>query len=318
MSDSLTVFGTDFTGVTGIKATQTGDGQLTYIRPTGTKSITSNGTGIDVTQYASVDVSVSGGGSNDFIVTVSWNSTSEMWEPDCTWAEYYAAIGAGKTIVVETDESYYDAIADGSGDSSGLSYRVAQTGQNNNVIVYDQTFTSSGTALLGVNDYVYPLGSKQITANGWDIDVAGYAYADVWVTPNLQAKTNINPSTSSQTVTADQSYDGLSSVQINAMPSGSVSASATKGTVSNHSISVTPKATVGTAGYLAAGDTTGTAVSVTASELVSGSETKTANGTYDVTNLASLVVALDFVTYYVSTSNPTGGNNGDIWLKTVS
>lgn len=33
-----------------------------YIIPTGTKSITANGTGIDVTQYASVDVSVSGGG----------------------------------------------------------------------------------------------------------------------------------------------------------------------------------------------------------------------------------------------------------------
>lgn len=50
----------------------------------------------------------------------------------------------------------------------------------------------------------------------------------------------------------------------------------------------------------------------------SGSETKTANGTYDVTNLASLVVALDFVTYYTSSSNPTGsqGSNGDIWLVT--
>ena len=58
MSDSLTVFGTDFTGVTGIKATGTGNGTLTYIRPTGTKSISANGTGIDVTQYAAVDVSV--------------------------------------------------------------------------------------------------------------------------------------------------------------------------------------------------------------------------------------------------------------------
>ena len=33
--------------------------------------------------------------------------------------------------------------------------------------------------------------------------------------PTLQAKTNISPTTSSQTITADNGYDGLSSVQIN-------------------------------------------------------------------------------------------------------
>jgi hypothetical protein len=34
-------------------------------------------------------------------------------------------------------------------------------------------------------------------------------------TPSLQAKTNITPTTSSQTITADSGYDGLSSIQIN-------------------------------------------------------------------------------------------------------
>lgn len=58
MTDSLTIFGDDFTGVTGIKATGTGNGTLTYIRPQGTKSISQNGTGIDVAEYASVDVAV--------------------------------------------------------------------------------------------------------------------------------------------------------------------------------------------------------------------------------------------------------------------
>ena len=64
---------------------------------------------------------------------------------------------------------------------------------------------------------------------------------------------------------------------------------ATKGAVSNHSVSVTPSVT-NTTGYITGSTKTGTAVTVSASELVSGSETKTANGTYDVTNLASLVV----------------------------
>lgn len=102
------------------------------------------------------------------------------------------------------------------------------------------------------------------------------------------------------------------------VPSGSATASATKGSVSNHSVTVTPSVTR-TAGWVSDGTSNGTAVTVSASELVSGSETKTANGTYDVTNLASVVVALDFVTYYTSSSNPTSsqGSNGDIWLVTA-
>ena len=74
------------------------------------------------------------------------------------------------------------------------------------------------------------------------------------------------------------------------IPSGTAGTpSATKGTVSNHSVSVTPSVTNST-GWITGSTKTGTAVTVSASELVSGSETKTANGTYDVTNLAQLVV----------------------------
>ena len=88
---------------------------------------------------------------------------------------------------------------------------------------------------------------------------------------------------------ADDDADGYSEVTV-AIPSGTAGTpTATKGSVSNHSISVTPSVT-NTAGVISGGTITGTAVTVSASELVSGSETKTSNGTYDVTNLAQLVV----------------------------
>ncbi len=59
---------------------------------------------------------------------------------------------------------------------------------------------------------------------------------------------------------------------------------ATKGTVSNHAITVTPSVT-NTAGYISGGTKTGTGVSVAASELVSGTLPLTSNGTgIDVTN----------------------------------
>lgn len=63
MTDSLTIWGTDYTGVKGFKANDGNDNTLAYVRPQGTKSITENGTGIDVAEYATVDVSVSGGGT---------------------------------------------------------------------------------------------------------------------------------------------------------------------------------------------------------------------------------------------------------------
>lgn len=53
---------------------------------------------------------------------------------------------------------------------------------------------------------------------------------------------------------------------------------ATKGTVSNHQVSVTPSVTNG-AGYIEGGTKTGTAVTVSASELASGNKAITTNGT---------------------------------------
>jgi len=93
---------------------------------------------------------------------------------------------------------------------------------------------------------------------------------------------------------------------------------ATKGTVSNHSVSVTPSVT-NVAGYIAGGTKTGTAVTVSASELVSGSETKTSNGTYDVTNLASLIVNVaastpTLSTYHVCMGQYTPSSSGNFTI----
>lgn len=75
---------------------------------------------------------------------------------------------------------------------------------------------------------------------------------------------------------------------------------------STHVATITPYFVTEEGGYLEPDEYTGTASTVSASELVSGSETKTANGTYDVTNLAELVV------------NVSGGGSGLTLLATKS
>ncbi len=95
---------------------------------------------------------------------------------------------------------------------------------------------------------------------------------------STQAAATITPSTTSQTAVAAGKYT-TGAVTVAAMPSGTAGTpTATKGTVNNHSVSITPSVT-NTTGYITGGTKNGTAVTVNVAELESGTKTITENGT---------------------------------------
>lgn len=244
--------------------------------------------GASYSDVPAVDLPQTGGGtvrfvdssavSNDFTVTVSWDddyfSQNEgAWVPDKTFAEIQSAYGAGKSISVNADWYETGATADG----------YLFTDSFNPYLVYCVQAEHGD----GIDWYLYIFDS-----NGVTVDDSSHT---IW--PNFDSPSVVyTPSNSQQTDTIvydSNDYNGIQQVNVtvNAMPSGAEGTPvATKGSVSNHAVSVTPSV-INTAGYISGGTHTGTAVSVSASELVSGNLPITQNGTgIDVANYATVSV----------------------------
>lgn len=167
------------------------------------------------------------------------------------------------------------------------------------VTVWDEPDSHGGT--IRHIDAVVISGTKSITANGTGIDVTEYAAVDVAV-PQLDtsdanatatdirsgksgyvngskvngsvaSRSSSDLSASGATVTVPAGiYDSAATKSVASGTAGTPTA--TKSAVSNHSVTVTPSVT-NTAGYISGGTKTGTAVTVTASELISFSTIRT-------------------------------------------
>ena len=176
---------------------------ITAVEISGTKQITSNGTGIDVTTYEKVDVAVPSSSPTLQTITKSYTPTESQ-----------------------------------------------QT----------ETITA-GTGYDGIEE----------------VDVTVGAISSSYVGSGITRRDSTALSASGDTVTVPAGY--YASQATKAVSAGSAGTpTATKGTVSNHSVSVTPSVTNQT-GYITGSTKTGTAVTVNVTELESGNKEITANGT---------------------------------------
>ena len=195
--------------------------------------------------------------SNPYVNKVIYGNSTLIDISDTTATEYdvaegkyfYAASGekkvgtavTGGMTVIETPDSHGGTIVTITGEAVTLQAKTVTPTASTQTVEPDTGYTAMSVVTVNAipSEYIIPSGTKSITSNGTGIDVTEYASVDIAVPssePNLQDKT-VNPSTSQQTVEADSQYDGLGTVTVNAMPSGSASTPATTITA-NPSISV--------------------------------------------------------------------------------
>jgi hypothetical protein len=162
------------------------------------------------------------------------------------------------------------------------------------------TMSPGGSPTLQTITKTYtPTESQQtetITAGaGYDgieeVSVTVNAVESSYVGTGVSRKSSSDLTASGATVTAPAGY--YQSAATKSVASGTAGTpTASKGTVSNHSVTVTPSVTNST-GYITGGTKTGMAVTVSASELVSGNKEITANGTnIDVADYSTVSVAV--------------------------
>lgn len=303
MSQNITWLGASYSDVPAVTLPKTGGGTARFSDTTPTTATASDVASGKIFFDASgtITTGTGSGGGDSLIVTLSWDddyfgADEGAWVPDCTFAEIQAAYLAGKTIAVRTDV-YADAYCSDIDMPTWLTYEVAAPAANK-VLIYE--LNSNSLQLLD------------------EIPI---------IVPNFDSPTRTyTPTTSQQTDTItydpNDGYNGIEqvSVTVNAMPTGTAGTpTATKGAVSNHAVSVTPSVT-NTTGYITGGTLTGTAVNVTAAELVSGSQTITENSTVDVTNLASVVVDVQgsAPSLHVGTASYTDQGEGALYISDLA
>lgn len=194
----------------------------------------------------------------------------------------------------------------------------------------DTDLTAAVQSLISESGGTTPSGNKAITATTstlTDIDVTNYATVSVAPTPSeaivvttngdatpssgkLLSKVTVNVPTGTARDSSDITVSGAtvnvpaglySSAASKSVASGTAGTpTASKGAVSNNSVTVTPSV-VNTAGYITGGTKTGTGVTVSASELVSGNKaitpSETAQSGIDVANFKTVSVDAISSTY---------------------
>lgn len=226
--DTLNIFGIEYPNATGIKLNESTT-PLTLVRPTGTKSITQNGTGIDVSTYASVDVAVPASAPSLQTKTKTYTPTESQQTETITADSGYdgleevdvtvnavssSYVGSGITrrsssdltasgATVTVPSGYYQSNASKAVSSGSATAPASISGTSATVSTGTNTLTLSKTVS------VTPTVSAGYVSSG----TAGNASVSLQASVTTKAAATYNTSASDQTISANQYLTGAQTIR---------------------------------------------------------------------------------------------------------
>lgn len=277
--DTLEVFGTEYTNVAGFKATDDNNQTKTYIRPQGTKSISANGTGIDVTAYASVDVAVPSSSPNLQDKIISYTPTETAQSDTVSADTGYDGLDEVTVNIGAISSTYV---------GSGITRRSSSD------------LTASGATVTASAGYYASQATKSVTGGSV-------------TAPSSISGTSASVSTGTNTLTLSKTV----SVTPNVTTAGYISSGTAGNSSVSLTASVTTKAaatiTPGTSNQTIASGTY-----LTGTQTISGDSNLVAGNIISGKSIFGVSGSVTFQTYYIGSSTPSSslGVNGDIYLKT--
>lgn len=277
-------------------------------KPAATTYIPINAGTIDVTDKTVNPNALTGSwdATNEKYVVSQAKKTGETMQSTVTTAGYVSStVGTKNTGALTINAPANLEIAKATFTVSGNSVKSDEAG-----------YIPANTAVGAVSTVARAKTTTSTTANTTDAKLtvtASNNQATGYVTgSNETASDTITLSVSGATVTATSGNDNTKKVSKSVASGTAGTPTATKGTVSNHSIAVTPSVT-NTTGYIAGGTKSGTAVTVAASELVSENRALSSSASdqtnIDVTNYKTVSISKMNSTHVVEKAGSVNTTN---------